>query len=86
MVLKHFDKDLGNTNLEPVVKACLADEIVIHLAPILLGKGVRLFDHLGAEAIELERTAAVSTTGMTSLRFRVMKLKRSNTYEKNSNV
>jgi dihydrofolate reductase len=54
-------------------EAGLADEIVIHLTPILLGKGVRLFDHLGAEAIELERTEAVSTTGMTSLRFRVMK-------------
>jgi len=64
---------LGASIDQQCLKACLADEIVIHLAPILLGKGVRLFDHLGAAAIELERTEAVSTTGMTSLRFRVMK-------------
>jgi dihydrofolate reductase len=51
----------------------LADEIVIHLVPVLLGEGIRLFDHLGAEPIELERSEVVSTTGMTSLRFRVMK-------------
>jgi dihydrofolate reductase len=64
---------LGASIDQQCFEARLADEIVIHLAPILLGKGVRLFDHLGAEAIELERTEAVSTTGMTSLRFRVMK-------------
>lgn len=70
MVLHHIP---GVRIDQQCFEARLTHEIVIHLAPIQLGKGVRFFDHLGAEAIELERTEAVSTTGMTSLRFRVMK-------------
>jgi dihydrofolate reductase len=32
------------------------DELEIHLIPVLLGQGRRLFDHLAPEHIELERT------------------------------
>jgi dihydrofolate reductase len=35
------------------------DELEIHLVPVLLGGGRRLFDHLGPEHIELERTSIV---------------------------
>src|SRR5918999_5696560 len=35
------------------------DELEIHLGPVLLGGGRRLFDHLGPEHIELERTSIV---------------------------
>jgi dihydrofolate reductase len=55
------------------LKAGLVDEIMIHLAPILIGEGVRLFDHLGAGDIELERTEIVATADITSLRFRIVK-------------
>jgi hypothetical protein len=41
--------------------------------PVLLGDGVRLFDHLGAVPIELERTQVVEGSGVTHLAFRVVK-------------
>ena len=55
------------------IKAGLLDEIQIDLAPILLGGGVRLFDHLGAAPIELERTRVVEGLGVTHLAFRIVK-------------
>jgi dihydrofolate reductase len=64
---------LGASVDQQCLKAQLVDEIVIHLAPILLGEGRRLFDHLGAQPVVLERTAAVTTAGITSLRFRVIR-------------
>ncbi len=55
------------------IKAGLLDEIQIDLVPVLLGGGVRLFDHLGAEPIELERTRVVEAPGVTHLIYRVVK-------------
>jgi dihydrofolate reductase len=55
------------------IKAGLLDAIHINLAPVLLGAGVRLFDHLGAGPIELERTRVVEAPMVTHLRFRVVK-------------
>jgi dihydrofolate reductase len=55
------------------IKAGLLDEIHINLAPVLLGTGVRLFDHLGAAPINLERTRVIEATDVTHLRFRVVK-------------
>ena len=39
----------------------------------LLGDGRRLFEHLGAEPIELERTRVIESPSVTHLRFRVIK-------------
>jgi hypothetical protein len=48
------------------------DEIRIHLVPVLLGKGKRLFDHLGNQRIDLERTSVVEVPeGVIHLRFHV---------------
>jgi dihydrofolate reductase len=55
------------------LKAGLLDEIYIDLAPVLLGKGVRLFEYLGIEPIELESIGVVEGTGVTHLSFRVVK-------------
>ncbi len=55
------------------LKAGLLDEITIDLVPVLLGGGVRLFDHLGIEPIELERMRVVEAPGVTHLTFRVVK-------------
>jgi dihydrofolate reductase len=55
------------------LRAGLLDEIHINLAPVLLGAGVRLFDHLGAAPVDLERTRVVEAPGVTHLRFRVVK-------------
>ncbi len=64
---------LGASIDQQALQAGLADEILIHMAPILLGGGLRLFDHTRSGPIELERTAIVSTSGITSLRFRIVK-------------
>ncbi len=64
---------LGASIDQQALNAGLTDEIMIHLAPILLGEGLRLFDHMRARPIELERTEIGSTSGITSLRFRIMK-------------
>ena len=64
---------LGASIDQQCLRAGLVDEIMIHVVPILLGEGIRLFDHLGGRSIELKRTAIVSTGEVTSLRFRVLK-------------
>jgi dihydrofolate reductase len=53
--------------------AGLLDEIQINLIPTLLGDGVRLFDHVATDQTELERTRVIESSGVTHLRFRVLK-------------
>jgi dihydrofolate reductase len=49
----------------------LLDEIIIHLAPVLLGDGVRLFAVPGGQRVRLEPTRVRRTGPLTDLRFRV---------------
>ena len=55
------------------ISAGLLDEIHVDLVPLLLGGGVRLFEHLGNTPIELESTRVVEGAGVTHLTFRVVK-------------
>jgi dihydrofolate reductase len=55
------------------IRAGLIDEIQIHLVPVLFGSGIRLFDHLGSEHIQLETTEVIKTDAAIHLRFRVLK-------------
>ena len=55
------------------LKAGLLDELHIDLVPVLLGNGIRLFEHLGIEPIELESTSVIKDSGVTHLAFRVVK-------------
>jgi dihydrofolate reductase len=64
-----FGADVARQCLE----SGLLDELVIHLAPILLGDGVRLFGRPGAGRIDLERTSVTQSGQLTDLRFRVAK-------------
>lgn len=71
------DKDVfvsgGAGAVQAVLAAGLLDEIEVHLAPVLLGEGVRLFDHIGNAPIELERTRVIASSGTTHIRFRVIR-------------
>ena len=55
------------------IRAGLLDEVHVDLVPVLLGDGVRLFEHLGAGPIELENTRVLEGAGATHLTFRVVK-------------
>ncbi|MCI0713843.1 MAG: dihydrofolate reductase family protein [Chloroflexi bacterium] len=55
------------------LKAGLLDEIGIDLVPVLLGSGVRLFEYLGIEPVELECTRVAAAPGVTHLSYRVLK-------------
>lgn len=59
--------------LQQCLRAGLMDEIYLSVVPVLLGGGVRLFDHLGPKPIELERLRVVAAPGVTHLGFRVVK-------------
>ena len=68
------DKDVlvhGVGTAQLALAAGVLDEIQIHLIPVLLGEGRRLFEHLGAEHIELEQVRVLDGPGVTHLRYRV---------------
>ena len=54
------------------IRAGLVDEISIHLVPVLLGSGTRMFEHLGSEHIQLETASVIETPAATHLLFRVV--------------
>jgi dihydrofolate reductase len=53
--------------------AGVLDELEIHLVPVLLGQGLRLFDERGPEHIELERTRILEGEGVTHIHFQVQR-------------
>jgi dihydrofolate reductase len=55
------------------LKAGLLDEMQLHLIPILLGNGTRLFEDLDPKEIELRRANSIETPGATHFRFEVVK-------------
>jgi dihydrofolate reductase len=69
------DKDVhlagGASVIQQYLKAGLLDELQIHLAPVLLGDGVALFDRLGIDATRLEASRVISSPSVTHLRFQV---------------
>lgn len=70
------DKDVavgGGSVAQQYLKAGLLDELQIHVVPVLLGDGVRLFEgHLASAPGELECTRVIeSPTGVTHLKYRV---------------
>jgi dihydrofolate reductase len=71
------DKDVslagGASVAQQYLKAGMLDGLQIHVVPVLLGGGVRLFDRLGPEPIELEATRVIHSPGVTHLRFEVVR-------------
>jgi dihydrofolate reductase len=62
----------GAAVMQLALKAGVIDEIELHVVPVLLGGGRRLFDHLGPDHIELERVRVLhGEQGVTHLRYRV---------------
>lgn len=62
----------GASIAQRALTAGLLDELEIHLIPVLLGDGRRLFEHLGIEQRQLERIRVLEGEGgVTHLRYRV---------------
>jgi dihydrofolate reductase len=49
----------------------MLDELELHIVPVLLGDGARLFDNLGGTEIQLEQVRAVQAPGVTHLKYKV---------------
>jgi dihydrofolate reductase len=63
----------GANIIRQYLKAGLLDEMQIHLIPILFGDGIRLFEGLDPEGIELRKVSSIDTPGATHFRFEVVK-------------
>lgn len=65
-----FVQGAGVTRL--ALGAGVLDELELHVVPVLLGQGRRLFEGLAAEQIELERTRVLEgEEGVTHIHYRV---------------
>jgi dihydrofolate reductase len=63
----------GADTIQQLLNVGLLDEVQIDLVPLLLGSGVRLFDHLAAAPVALGDPAVVAGVGVTHLRYPVRK-------------
>jgi dihydrofolate reductase len=59
----------GASVAQQYLAAGLLDEIVVSVAPLLLGAGERLFDNLGDHPPKLEQVEAVGAPGVTHIRY-----------------
>lgn len=65
---------MGGPNIaQQYLKAGLVDEMRIHVAPVLLGAGTRLFDNISVQQIKLETTRVMESPFATHLTFRIVK-------------
>jgi dihydrofolate reductase len=70
------DKDVlvigGAGTIQRCLNSGLCDELQIDIMPVLLGKGLRLFENIDTNKIQLERTKVVETTPVrTTIIFKV---------------
>jgi dihydrofolate reductase len=63
---------LGASIGRQCLEAGLIDEIFVCIAPVMLGDGIRLFDHPGGTDVKLERISLTHAPLATNLWFRVV--------------
>jgi dihydrofolate reductase len=61
----------GAQTINQYLAAGLLDELELHLVPVLLGGGARLFDNLGGADVRLELVRAVEAPGVTHVKYRL---------------
>jgi dihydrofolate reductase len=62
----------GGHIAQQYLAAGLLDELELHVVPVLLGDGARLFDNLGDAEVQLEQVRVVEAPGVTHLKYRVV--------------
>ncbi len=64
----------GASTIQQALNSGLCDELGIDIMPVLLGKGLRLFENIDTDKVKLERVKVEETTPMrTSITFKVTK-------------
>jgi dihydrofolate reductase len=63
----------GAQVINQYLAAGLLDELVLHVVPVLLGGGARLFEGVGGADIALEQDWAIEAPGVTHVKYRVTK-------------
>jgi dihydrofolate reductase len=61
----------GANVIQQYLAAGLVDELRLHIAPVILCSGKRLFDHVGDRVINLERTNVIESPYSTHITFTV---------------
>ena len=68
------DRDIaiagGASVIQQYLAAGLVDEFQVHIAPLFLGDGVRLFAAREVPQLQLEKTGAIDSAGVTHLKYR----------------
>jgi dihydrofolate reductase len=61
----------GANTMQQYLAAGLVDEFELHVAPVILGAGERLFEQVGD--LKLEQVRAIEAPGVTHLKYRVVR-------------
>lgn len=61
----------GAQVIRQFLKACLVDEFTLHVAPVILGSGVSLFDHLAPGDVKAEQVQAIPSALVTHITYRI---------------
>lgn len=61
----------GAQVINQYLAAGLLDELELHIVPVLLGGGARLFEDLGDDGIRLEQVRALDAPGVTHITYRM---------------
>jgi dihydrofolate reductase len=69
---KKYVNMLGGSVARQCLEVGVLDEIFVCIAPVLLGDGVRLFDHPGGANVRLERLSLSEAPGATNVWLRVV--------------
>lgn len=68
------DVSVGTASVaQQCIKSGLLDGLDLHIAPVLLGNGVRLFDYIGEESVMLKSTEVIEGTGVIHVKYDVLR-------------
>jgi dihydrofolate reductase len=61
----------GADTLQQYLNAGLVDEIILHITPVILGTGIRLFDHIDKRKFDIEIMNIIHSSLTTHLHYRL---------------